>query len=466
MSAPRMVFAGLGSLTLFSHAGQLGRRGGANFNTLVNRALSVVDELISINPTKASNYLLKANLLTNINKKKSCIEQAIHTSPYSIDGHIELGRLYLSIARRNYASSKNNYILLARDCFDKALLLDPSSRNAGWSEKIDLIQKYETDKHKKEFDCQEIVNNLNNQNQYSYKALSLREKLIEENGDNGGSIDALLNDISKAKQYVSIETAKIFDIIKIRALTKLEKTDKLEAEIPIATANLYEYQDSELALTIANALRTKLGKDNDAISILENSINGHFENGLFNDLLDAYLDLKLVTEADNLLRRWKYQLTPSSAKQAFLRILESQQHYPSLLNEMQKYELETEETMDKHRIYILLKSGAYQDAEKLARSILDKIHFTPEAVAEIVNFEYARKKLGKKPDQNRLEAAIKYDNSYETEAAAYAVLGKKNEMLDRIKKAISKNKTYIYSVREWPVFDDYRNDELFNKIVN
>ena len=60
---------------------------------------------------------------------------------------------------------------------------------------------------------------------------------------------------------------------------------------------------------------------------------------------------------------------------------------------------------------------------------------------------------------------MEFDCSYSEKAAIYAIMGKKSEMIDNIKKALDKDKTFRYSLKEWPVFDEYRTDRDFISAV-
>ena len=118
-----------------------------------------------------------------------------------------------------------------------------------------------------------------------------------------------------------------------------------------------------------------------------------------------------------------------------------------------------------HEDYLLLRKGDFKEVEVHLRQRLESVNFTPEATVELVNYELARKKLGHKPNADRLIAACRFGASdTRLSAGANAVLGKKAEMLSDIKKILKEDQTFRYQAMKWPAFDEYRNDSDFQKI--
>lgn len=107
---------------------------------------------------------------------------------------------------------------------------------------------------------------------------------------------------------------------------------------------------------------------------------------------------------------------------------------------------------------MLLLAGRYADAERMARQSLEAENFNPEATGEIVNYEVARKLQGKKVDVSRLESVLKVASGDDAEAAVYALLGKKSEVIRCLRNLSKKNKTFRYAFARWPVFAHLRDD--------
>src|ERR1019366_9712118 len=104
------------------------------------------------------------------------------------------------------------------------------------------------------------------------------------------------------------------------------------------------------------------------------------------------------------------------------------------------------------KMYLLLRKGAFAEVERLGREILEPIKLALEAEAEIVNYEIACKRTKGKVHSGRLENLLQYTGSFGTQAAVYALLGKKSDMISAIKNEINKIKTFRFEARRWPVF--------------
>ncbi|HAN56908.1 MAG TPA: hypothetical protein DCQ77_12325 [Betaproteobacteria bacterium] len=183
-------------------------------------------------------------------------------------------------------------------------------------------------------------------------------------------------------------------------------------------------------------------------------------------MIDIYLDLKEHIQAKELFEKWQRQLSNSLKHRLDCDLYEACGKFEESLTEIRRYEDETGVSNVAHVIYLNLKLERYREADVLARSVLELIHYSQEAGQEIVNLEFARKKLGKRVNNDRLMSVMKFDSNPKTSAAVFALIEKKSDMLENIRKAMKADKSFRFSAVEWPVFEAYRGDEDFSNAIS
>lgn len=110
---------------------------------------------------------------------------------------------------------------------------------------------------------------------------------------------------------------------------------------------------------------------------------------------------------------------------------------------------------------LLFRYGAYDEAEKYGRERLNAIHFSKEADVEIINYEIVCKHTKGKANVSRLEDVLAFAQEFRTKAAINALLNKKKEMIECIRKAIELDRRFRHLLPLWPVFEDFHNDPEF-----
>lgn len=426
-------------------------------------ALSVAEELIRLQPKDSSHHLRKASILRKKTEKLECIETAIRIDPYSVDAYLDKARLLASSAERKYGQEKQQLISSAGEALERGLELDPHWRNPCWREKFDLLTLQEGERTKAKLEQEKIIETLKRQNPYTLRILTMR-RLVLSDKDKSSMFEDLLNDIEEGQQRAGPDKAMQFEAIRLDVLAKLPDTERLEKAITAARTSTKPLEP-RLALCIASILREKFGRDAEATAVLREGLASDFDLDVLVALVEAYSDLKQELEAREIFQKWQRKLSSGFKHRLTSRLHEMRGDFEDALMEIARYETETGISNEAHVIYLNLRAKKYAETEKLARATLDRIHYSPEAVAETVNLEFARKMQGKKPDSDRLTAVMNFDQSPRTRAAVLAVLERKNEMLEQIRKAMRKDKTFRYEATDWPVFDTYRADDDFLQAI-
>lgn len=431
----------------------------------IDEALMLANKLIEMNGMHASSFLLKASLIGNRSEKLKCLEQAENRDPYSVSAHYELAKFYKADAETCYGDRRSAHLSNAMKYVDKGIVLDPSWQNPCWTLKyslIDLESRCNNDKKDKQ---KKIIDPLVLQRPYSNVALDLRIRSLDPKNEIDAA-DAILKDIERGEEMADVDSQGIFAALRITILAKINNLTSLRVEIDRVRRMQDFNSNPDAVYAVAINLRTKFGCESEAAEMLETCIKADFDGSIFALLFDAYCETGEISKAQELLEKWKNEIPERVRLKRTEQLMTASKRFDEALEALEKRAKLTGECIDTSRLYLLIKAGKYREAEGLARSILEPIIFSPEAVAELVNFEIAREGNGRKVDSDRLKSVIEYDSSAQTRAAVFGVLQKKTEMIAAIREAISDDLTFRFAAREWPAFARYQNDPDFEKALD
>jgi len=270
--------------------------------------------------------------------------------------------------------------------------------------------------------------------------------------------DAEFNEINDDKYY--------FRRLKLKIYTKIGDVAKVK-EVTDALLGLNKHSaDAGLALDISNALRKIQGNDLKAKDVLLENLNSdEFDADVFIACIDACLALNLISEAETIFNSHRDLIYEVFELKIQGDIEEAKGDYSRALITLGKIESLQDKTNASIRSYLLLLDKKYDEAKKVCQAYLEGINYMGTAVAEIVNFELARKKLGAKPDNGRLDNALKSDSTPRAKAAIAALKGHKKEAIDHIREELKFDKTFKVNVERWPVFEEIRNETSLREIL-
>lgn len=84
----------------------------------------------------------------------------------------------------------------------------------------------------------------------------------------------------------------------------------------------------------------------------------------------------------------------------------------------------------------------------------------------LINYWLSMKRLGKFNEvQNEIEKSDFSDKTRDFKMSYFALLGKKDEMFDLMQEALEVNEVTLSDLRNWPVLDEFRNDERFVNLM-
>jgi tetratricopeptide (TPR) repeat protein len=422
-------------------------------------ALSVLEQLITMNPGRGSNHLLQANIESNEGRKRAAIEKAIEVEPFLAGATLELARWHIRASRKYVGEERKKSLHTAHGLLEKCLELSPTIANPAWTNLFELIGELEKNNNAERLKGQQaIIDRMSKQNPESFWVLSKRLTMAINEKDNAAT-QKIIDVISGVERRIGLESAPWIAGLKFGAYSSLSDGPAIDALHAECERLDLLHQDTELAYKAARAIRNTLGDEARSERILTESLKQwDFDAEVFEALFDQYIDLQKIGCAEKLLADWGHLVVNSMRLQLLTNLLEAKGEYAKALATVKEREIQSGSPMTFEEVYLNLCAGNFQVAERLSREILLRSNFSPEACPEIVNYELARKSQGKKPDITRLEAVLRVTSDSATHAAIYCLLGRKPEMIKAIKEQYSIDRRFKYTFTRWPVFVEVQGD--------
>ncbi|WP_164963232.1 SIR2 family protein [Rubrivivax sp. JA1026] len=422
-------------------------------------ALQVIEQLVSLNPRRGSNYLLRANIEVNEARKLEAIEKAIAVEPHLPQAHLDLAEWNIRAADRVYGESARRFRDSAVVALRKSIDLNPYRANPAWLTLGDLLHRtFGDDKVGCKSAEDNLLSDIRKQGGESYYCLNLGLEIAKRREDEK-AIDSILSVLADVEERHGLESVIWVADLRFDAYAARCDVDSIRRLVAVCERDGIFRQSPETVLAAARAIRASVGDDDLAARLLSEALRGWDFNGdVLIDLFRLYLDMGRSTEARRLYEVWGNRLVDKARLALLTDLLETEGDFDSALQVLEERELKTGSKYIVERTYVLLQASRFSEAERVARSFLESYNFTPEAHVEIINFELARKLQGRRPDNNRLDAILRLSASPNVSSAVYALLGRRDEMVKSIRKAIKKDKAFRYCVARWPVFGEFRSD--------
>ncbi len=190
-----------------------------------------------------------------------------------------------------------------------------------------------------------------------------------------------------------------------------------------------------------------------------------FDSDVFEALFDLFIDMGRTTDACHLFENWSHHLVEVARLRLLTNLYEAKGDFAKAIATVKERERKSGTPNKTDEIFLNLCAKNFSEAERLARDELTRYNFSPEAVAETVNYELARKAQSKKPDVNRLEAVLKLSSDLPTKAAICWLLGRKGEVLKALKEEYAHDHRVRFTFKRWPVFAELQTDKDFSFLM-
>lgn len=422
-------------------------------------ALAVVDQLVAMNPAMGSNYLLKARIESNESKRLAAIESAVDAEPYMSLAVLEKAKWHDRASTELIGEARATGLQLVHDLLNNCLQLNPSISNPAWSILFDVIGRMDRfNKVRKQARQKDLLDQMAKQNPESFAVLSKRLALAEDSKDSA-SISSVLECLAMVERRFGLESVPWVAGLQLDAYVHLRDVNAIEKAIQRFLTVELLHRETDLAFKAACAIRKIVGDESRSEKILlEGLRRWDFDFDVFEELFQQYLDLRRIVDAEKLLADWGHQIVEGVRLRLLTELYEAKGDYAKACSTVRERSEKSGLSLDFDEVFLQLCAGNSHVAEGIARARLARFNFSPEAAADIVNYELARKMQGKKPDATRLEAVLKFSDNDETSAAIYCLLGKKMEMVKAIKESFERDRRFKYTFMRWPVFAEARKE--------
>lgn len=422
-------------------------------------ALAVLDELVALNPDRGTNYLLRASIERNSQRKLEAIQKAIEIDKYLPQAYFDLAQWHILAASYTYGDVALAHRRTALSNLQTCKDLNPGKSNPAWSALIDVAGRIHLyDKAEKYKQQDEIIAELEKQGPESYYCLEIKIGLAKEREDKS-KLDKLLEILKSIEKKRGLESATWAVGLQFVVMESQYDVDGIIGLVDRCEHAEILRQDTDLACKAASALRNIVGDEEKSQKILCEGLRlWDFNSSIFTSLFNQYVDLRKVADARQIYEIWGGKIVEQYRQRMLAELYEAEGEYTKAIQVLTNLAQQTGRPDNTTHAYLLNKAEKFSEAEKLTRSILEGCNFSTEAYSEIVKYELARKRSGKKPDVNRLQNLLRTPINKKAVAAAYALLGRKVEMLDALKAAYHEDKTFRYEYLRWPVFYEYWNE--------
>lgn len=431
-----------------------------------HNAKKTSDEIIKLEPERASSYINKTRLCINQNEKIECLEKAIEVDPYHFQSYLNLCDIYISKAKNSYGENKSLFLSKAIELANKSSDLYPAQNNGIWYRYFDIYDLSPTDKKDITNKKNNIIEKIKNQNPYSKIFLELNYRSICDlaETEKNEKLLHLLNDLETSEKRYSDEN-KFFSKLKLKILNSLKDESKLRDEIKLLENEINS--DPDLAVRVAKIYRSLFGEDQKALDLLKQSLRtSQFDWEVLEETVECLCDIGKTKEAREIFEKWSSRLNHEKNYSLNIYILENEKRFDECFKLCLEYSNITGKINIEKQAYYLLLAEEFQETENLMKDYLEKIKFNPEASVEIVNYEFSRKMQQKRPDQGRLQKVLNFSFDNLTKVGVYAVLEEKQLLITSLKESLENDKTSKYNFMRWPVMQKHLNDLDIKKILN
>lgn len=409
--------------------------------------------------------LMRARIISNRTEKFQEINDATQCDDESSEAFRRLGEWYREQIDYTFENEKSELIDKAINAYKKSLQLEPSKKNLAWSNLHSLYRSECSDKSKKNSLLNDLEERLAEQGLHGWRLLTLKSHRIERDSEKV-IVDKLIAKIADAELREFNNDRYYFKRLMLNVYTKIGDAVAVKRIVEELIRLRKHKTDAGLALDISNSLRKIQANDSLAKEILLENLNSdEFDADVFIETIGVHLSLGLVDEAERIFKMHKDLINEIYELKLQKDIQEAGGFYAQALGTLEKIEALQEKKDIVNRSYLLLMDKKYDQAKKVCQDYLEMVNYSSSAVVEIVNFELARKRLGAKPDNGRLDSVLKFSDSMRTKAAVAALKGHKKEAIEYIKDELRFDKTFRIEVERWPVFEDLRNEDILKETL-
>lgn len=420
----------------------------------------IFDELLDILPSRKETYIYAFRSFEDKDVKMEYLNKAI--CRYCKDIYLyNIKAEYLIDYVNEYLDKvdEEKVIYDINEALDKSIDIDDSSSNIAYSIKCKLysyIYSNQLDKKK-----EKIIEVYSKLNQYSY----VRASISLNFGDildisPGESIKAMKNVQKFSTESDDSDLYEKSTIALLRFYNSHGDEEKMieemeDYESKFKPSEDYDYIKAKLLLSSFEHFKEG------ATILMDNQSRGRkWQESLFN----YYCNIRNHEKAESLYK--EYFSRDVDKKIEFLSAFSM---HEETIRTIDDYWNSHPKTVSDLSCYVcaLFALGRYDVAFKVLKPYYDNPKFQDGII--YINYFIAcihinRKDISKKIKEKIIDSRIHHDDM--VIAGAYALLKDRGKMLHYLKEAIKRNVLYKFDISIWPVFEDYQNDEEFQKLAD
>lgn len=342
-------------------------------------------------------------------------------------------------------------------CINESLKLNDSYSNAAWYYKCKYYEiNYKNRTDVRDQKIKEVFEKLGN-----YKFTSIVKILVSFYKNLNLKEDdciARLNEILEYSKSSDNWELRERTVLALVDLYQIKKEDAMIRKIMSEYEDKFKPSDEYIYKKVDVLIYFK--EYGNARSLIVNNINN---SSKWKDrLFSFYCNLRQKEKAEGVLN--KYFHGDFFRKMLYHSFFGESAQFLSML---QKYEEETPLNLFlfSAKCCSLIKEGKSEEAFNLCKPYIE--NNTSQDGTTLINYFLSGKLSGKlnKIEQKVREKILSHINFYDKDvlSAAYALVGDKTNMYKTLLEVIKDDELMKFSMKEWPVFEDYKNEVKFIK---
>lgn len=415
---------------------------------------NIFDELIRLRPTQEKYYIIAANRSMSYEQKKAYYKQAMERFKNDYFTYNNFTECVIeNVEDMIDQVSLQDDITQAKNAIETSLTLFGSISNEAWLHKARLIKiLYHDNTSERKKAQKELADSVWKLDEHSPKTYSI---LFECNDERYSEVN-----LKKSIDFYSLSDESVLLEDSYKNLCAYYKEKGTYEDIKTIWKE-YEsaYTPSDEFLSYKAGILVEQECFSEALEIINNQ-----------ELTNSHIKLKMnilsfqgeMDELDSFFNSLQ-SVTPYIK----MYYLEERKKYSdictSYMEKINKKEAFSKEDVITYS-YALLQERRYKDC----MSFLKPFYDNPEQknAVIIINYLFAKKKehpqydAAKKVKEQILEHKYIVYSDVE-KVGAYALAGMKPEMYGCLRKELAKNPSFKYSVKDWPVLENYKNDKTF-----
>ncbi len=424
-----------------------------------HEAKDAVKQMLALEPANLYMSLNECSLMENRTERIAYLEQLKTRQPFSapvLNQYAE--ELSEALKKRDKVRSglRPDDVVAA---LKRSLDVDPSLENDAWSQLFRFYSdQASTTKHRELLG--EIIDKHLSQDAFDSKtsAMLLRYcRKFKTFNYKGKSLFEYLNDAYK--NHFPRDRAAHLDVF-VDACIEFDMHRLLRPLLEEARDNEELKDDAQFAKIMMDVYYDVFRDLPGAISHGREFLNTNKKVSVEKKLLNFYLNDNAIQRARELHTKLKGALDYGDWLGLEASILEYEGRYQDAIDVIESIpdKRDSKEKYISQLAYLELKMGVPDRAVKRCKEFLDERSFSITFEAEIVNYEYGKKMIGKRIDKKRVDEVAQHAEREIVKGVCYSLLGKDDDALELFRREADKRFSRIDDCLQWPAISRHKTE--------